>query len=127
MENDFSCLVKMIKSVTTEDSELFVVREYGGEFLCVRATQGVLRESIVLDRVNKDTVCQDLHDCLLNEFGEQLSPVHTHDLDGDYEYFMALGDNIMIKFPSGYEYRNWTYNQVQEDMKKQGKKIGKSM
>ncbi len=78
--------------------------------------------------VDKDNICQQLYDSLINEFGEQLVPGYSHGYDGSYCYFMTLGNNVMICFPKGFEYEDWIYNQVQKDNdiyeQEKGKKKG---
>lgn len=117
--NEFNGLISMIQTATTEDDfKLIAVRNYNGKFIYGEMHGGFVGNPFELHIMDKDNICQRLYDCLINEFGEQLVPGYSHSFDGSYSYFMTLGDNVMVFFPEGYEYRHWIYNQVQKDNEK---------
>lgn len=117
--DDFSGLIAMIKkSATEKDSKGIAVREYGGKFFYGEMVGGFISNPNELNITDRDNICQALHDCLINEFGDQLIPSYSHSFDGSYNYFMTLGDNVIIFFPDDYEYTDWVYNQVQKDNEK---------
>lgn len=126
--NEFDGLIFMIKRASTEeDFSLIAVREYTDKFVYGKMSSGLIKESFELNVTDRNRICQQLYDCLINEFGEQLEPGYSHSFGGIYEYFMTIGDNVMISFPTGYEYNNWIYNQVQNDKERYREERGKSM
>lgn len=111
--NEFEGLISMIQMAATKDDfKGIAVRDYNGKFVYGEMMGGLISKPFELHITDKDNICQDLYDCLINEFGEQLEAGYSHSFDGSYSYFMTLGDNVMISFPEGYEYTNWIYNQV---------------
>ena len=122
---EFSGLIDMIKSSTKEEEfTLIAVRERNNKFVYGKMKRGEIANPFQLNVTDTDenNFCQNLYDVLVYEFGEQLCPGYSHSFDGRYEYFMTLADNVWIYFPTGYEYRNWIYNQVQKDNEETKKK-----
>lgn len=124
----FDDLITMIKMAMTEEGyNGIAVREYAGKFVYGKMNSGFIEKPFELNVTDRDNICQQLYDCLIVEFGEQLIPGYSHSFDGKYEYFMTMGDNVMILFPTGFEYSDWIYNQIQKDNEKARQKNSVSM
>lgn len=131
--NAFDGLIALIKKAITEGkTKVIAVQDfysvYPVKFVYGEMKEGFIEKTFELFNVDKDNICQQLYDSLINEFGEQLVPGYSHGYDGSYCYFMTLGNNVMICFPKGFEYEDWIYNQVQKDNdiyeQEKGKKKG---
>lgn len=121
--NQFRGLIEMIKASAMEESfKAIAVREFHNKFVYGEMMHGFIEKPFQLNVTDKNNFCQNLYNVLVYEFGEQLCSGYSHSFDGNYEYFMTLGDNVMIYFPTGYEYTNWIYNQVQKDNEESMKK-----
>lgn len=125
--NQFSGLINIIKSSAMEENfKVIAVREFQNQFIYGEMMNGLIEKPFQLNVTDNNSFCQDLHDVLVCEFGEQLYSGYSHNVAGIYKYFMTLGDNIRIYFPDGYEYQKWIYNQIQKDKEKyKTKKIKK--
>ncbi len=121
--DEFNSLISMIQMATTEDDfKIIAVRNYNNKLVYGEMHEGFIDKPFELHIMDKDNICQYLHDCLINTFGEQLVPGYSYSLDGSYRYFMTFEDKAVISFPEGYEYEDWIYNQVQEDIEKYSEK-----
>ena len=113
--NQFSELINMIKEASGEkETKGIAIKEINNNLVYGEMVAGYIHNPIQLSISNKDNFCQNLYDVLVSEFGEGLTPAYSYS-DGQYTYFMYLGDNVLIFFPNEYKYQNWIHNQVQID------------
>lgn len=122
-KTDFSGLIQMINGVMNQNEPTGIaVKKRHSKFYYGELLEGFLVDRVELNVLDEENFCQDLYDSLVLEYGEELCPSYEHGFCGEYTYFMALGENILIFFPEDNEYQNWIYNQVQKDNEKSTRK-----
>lgn len=104
-KNDLANVILYIKE-SNEKGKSVAVRWQNG-WVYGEIMGGFIQEPITLTVVNANSLCQDLYDGLITEFGDEIKP----EWSSTWEYFMSL-ENIFIFFPTDTK---WGYQQMKKD------------
>lgn len=116
-EDKFSGLIELIKKCVAEDGVGIGIKDYNHfkdyGWVYGKLDNGFITEPFKLDITDTSNLCQDLRDSLVAEFGDEIKPGYS---TGHYwQYLMSIGENVIVFFPEGREFADWSYNQAQKD------------
>lgn len=78
----------------------------------------VINPSIIVSD-NVDNLCQELYDLLQNHYSDIISYGFTHNILGEYDLYVTLGNSVNIDFPNlNNAHRDWIFNKYLEIEKK---------
>lgn len=113
-------LISILKQAATEEDKFhaYGINTDNSSIMFGEFYNGFILNSYEIVDVSKENLCQVLYDAIYAVFSDNIIPGNIADIGGNLEYFLEIGENVVLTFPTGTEYSSWINNQVEKESKK---------